>query len=140
MNTFKELEEYCEQFDLTSSLKLDEEETVSAIIGHDDVSGALVYDYDLLVEAFAKHFGKYDEQSEEKLRIEAVDWIDYNVIRSLPYPEQDYVAYDKEWNELGRMDVRKEDAKAKMEELAGPDGHVDIIDYVKPHIIHTINE
>lgn len=47
-----------------------------AIIGV-DVDGHVCYSYQKCVECFMKH----DKMSEE----EAMEWIDYNTIRSLPY-------------------------------------------------------
>ena len=57
---------------------LEPKELDEAIIGisHD---GRAIYDYDLLVKAFMKS----DNMSEE----EAIEWIDYNTIRSLPYQQ-----------------------------------------------------
>ena len=51
--------------------------------GYDDAvigvssDGCVIYDFDLMVEALVK--------DEEMTPTEAVEWIDYNVIRSLPY-------------------------------------------------------
>ena len=52
----------------------------SALVGvsHDDRA---VYDYDLMVEWLMKTEGFTEE--------EAVDWIDYNTIRALPYMGND---------------------------------------------------
>lgn len=57
---------------------LEPKELDEAIIGisYDDRA---IYDYDLLVKAFMKS----DNMSEE----EAIEWIDYNTIRSLPYQQ-----------------------------------------------------
>lgn len=41
-------------------------------------SGAVEYDFDLLVEHFAEHEGRVDDD-------DAVDWVSYNVIRGLSY-------------------------------------------------------
>ena len=51
-----------------------------AIVAFDEKSGRFIYDYQMLVEAFAEGF----KDSEEPYG-EAIEWVDYNVIRSLPY-------------------------------------------------------
>ena len=55
-----------------------ESEYDSALIGV-TTDGNAVYDYDLMVEWAMKEYG-WDET-------EAVEWIDYNTIRSLPYAQ-----------------------------------------------------
>lgn len=48
-----------------------------AIIGYDEVSLRIVYDYDKMVECLVKEDGmEYDE---------AMEFIDYNTIRACPY-------------------------------------------------------
>lgn len=49
----------------------------AAIIGYDNATYAVLYDYDKLVEAMMS----YNKWTEE----EAIEWIDYNTIRSLEY-------------------------------------------------------
>jgi hypothetical protein len=51
-----------------------------AIVAFDEKSGRFIYDYNRLVEAFAEGF----KDSEDPYG-EALEWVDYNVIRSLPY-------------------------------------------------------
>lgn len=60
----------------------DRERYYPAIVGFDHETGRFLYDYDLLVQAFAKSFtdGITDDPETD-----AVEWIDYNVVRSLPY-------------------------------------------------------
>ena len=61
----------------------DEMETYyPAIVGFDPESGRFLYDYDLLVQAFAESF---DDGTSEDPETDAVEWIDYNVVRALPY-------------------------------------------------------
>jgi hypothetical protein len=65
---------------------------ITALIGYTD-DGRAVYDYDLMVE-FLK---EYDEMTPE----EAMEWIDYNTIRTIPYmgekaPIIMYRIYDNE--------------------------------------------
>ena len=52
----------------------------AAIVGYDTKTYAVCYDYDKLVEAMAE----FNDWSEE----EAIEWIDYNTIRSLDYVDQ----------------------------------------------------
>ena len=53
-----------------------------AIVAFDDVTGRFVYDYGLLVDAFAKSFSDGITDDPET---DAVEWIEFNVLRSLPY-------------------------------------------------------
>ena len=48
----------------------------AAIVGFDD-RGRVVYDYDLMVKCLMDQDGMEE--------VDAMDWIDYNTIRSLPY-------------------------------------------------------
>ena len=52
-----------------------------AIVAFDNEGGRFVYDYSLLVKAFEKTFSEGSEDPET----DAVEWIDFNVVRSLPY-------------------------------------------------------
>ena len=60
-----------------------------AIVEVDCDKGKVTYDYDLLAECFAKEFAKDVESETGAICIdaltEAYEWIDYNVVRSLPY-------------------------------------------------------
>ena len=49
----------------------------SALIGYDVVSGRAIYSYNLMIE----HLMTVDGMSEE----EAIDMIEYNTIRAIPY-------------------------------------------------------
>jgi len=51
----------------------------------DCTDGQLIYDYDLLVQHFHAHegMGEHDEEGEEGLT--ATEWVDYNVVRGVPY-------------------------------------------------------
>lgn len=51
----------------------------------------LVYDYDLLVEAHAKDFAKSQDIDDDPRDSydDAQEWVDYNVMRSLPYMRDD---------------------------------------------------
>lgn len=61
-----------------------------AIVGFDEEKGRVIYDYGLLCECFANEFRKSDEESgdlvvDHDYDTDGVEWVDYNVIRSLPY-------------------------------------------------------
>lgn len=61
------------------------EEYNDAVIGY-TTDGRLVYDYDKMVACLVKQ----DDMEE----IEAMEWIDYNTVRSLPYiPEAPVIIY-----------------------------------------------
>lgn len=64
--------------------KEDRENYYPAIIKCDEERGVVTYDYGLLAECFAKEFAKSPEPDEQAMT-DAYEWIDYNVIRSLPY-------------------------------------------------------
>ena len=69
-----------------------------SIIGFDALSDAVVYDYNLMVDELANEY-YYDEGYKELFKdsdisdedfamqcvMDAVDWIDYNTLRALPY-------------------------------------------------------
>ena len=48
----------------------------------------VVYSYERLVESLAKTY-KEENQTEADAELEAIEWLDYNTIRSLPYMEKD---------------------------------------------------
>ena len=56
----------------------------SAIIGitHDNRA---VYDYDKMVDSLAGEYMKEEGKTEEEAVDMAVEWIDYNTLRALPY-------------------------------------------------------
>ena len=55
-----------------------------AVVGCEE--GRLIYDYDLLLQHFADCEGMRDDDDEDMGRYDmAAEWIDYNVIRGLPY-------------------------------------------------------
>lgn len=60
----------------------DRERYYPSIVGFDHETGRFLYDYELLVRAFARWF---DDGTSEDPELDAVEWIDYNVVRSLPY-------------------------------------------------------
>ena len=66
----------------------EDEEDIDAVVGY-TTDGRLVYDYNKMVDCLVKQ-----EDMEE---IEAMEWIDYNTVRSLPYiPEAPVIIYRTE--------------------------------------------
>ena len=59
-----------------------------AIVEVDCTKGKVTYDYDLLAECFAKEFYESDRSeydSFDDAMTAGYEWVDYNVVRSLPY-------------------------------------------------------
>ena len=57
---------------------------ITAVIGQDRISGRVVYDYEKMIEYLREQNGMDYE--------DAVEWIDYNTIRALPYfPNPPYI-------------------------------------------------
>lgn len=48
----------------------------------------VVYSYERLVQSLAKAY-REEDQSDADAEVAAMEWIDYNTIRSLPYMEKD---------------------------------------------------
>lgn len=70
--------------------KEEREKYYPAIVGFDEEKGRVIYDYDLLCECFANEFRKSDEESgdlvvDHDYYTDGVEWVDYNVVRALPY-------------------------------------------------------
>lgn len=139
MKTVEDLKEYLEAYGIEDSAYLSEPETISAIIGHDSQSGALIYNYDLLVDAFMKHFDD-GNQTEDELYDTAVEWIEYNTKRSLPYVIKDYKIVDDKDNELAICSSMSEASK-KAEEFSKNGTTVKVIpkEYVMPIILEGDN-
>ena len=135
MKTIEELKQYLEDYDIEDSAYLSEPETISAIVGHDSETGALIYDYDLLVDAFMKHFDD-GTQTEDDLYDMAVEWIEYNTKRSLPYTIKDYKVVDDKDNELAVYGSMSEASK-KAEEISKDGKTVKVVpkEYVMPIIM-----
>ena len=53
-----------------------------AIVG--EVDGHLVYSYEAMVESLARAY-REEGVPEEEAETEALEWIDYNTIRAIPY-------------------------------------------------------
>lgn len=67
-----------------------------AIIDIDCTKAIVTYDYDELVKCFAKFVMDSDDETAIEV---AREWVDYNVIRSLPYyGEHAPKIYQKDWN------------------------------------------
>lgn len=57
---------------------------ITAVVGQDRISGRVIYDYEKMIEYLCSQDGMDYE--------EAVEWIDYNTIRALPYfPNPPYI-------------------------------------------------
>lgn len=75
-NSVEELREYLEAQGHENTIFFENPSFVKAITGITD-SEQLIYDYDLMIAAAMEEEGwTYDE---------AIDWIEYNTIRSIPY-------------------------------------------------------
>ena len=75
-NTVEELCEYLEAQDHDETTFFENPSFVQAITGITD-SGQLIYNYDLMIESAMEE----QEWSYE----DAVEWIDYNTLRTIPY-------------------------------------------------------
>lgn len=75
-NTVEELREYLEAQGHEDTVFFENPSFVKAITGITD-SGQLIYDYDLMVAA-AMEEENWDAEG-------AIEWIEYNTIRSIPY-------------------------------------------------------
>lgn len=83
-------------------LEEDRERYYPAIIEVDERLGRVVYDYEKLAECFAEEFYHPEEKDStwDQAMTDAYEWIDYNVIRSLPYwGEHAPVVYEGEEDE-----------------------------------------
>ena len=69
------LEEKLLDYGCEGAAYLTEEYYDDAAIGYTD-DGRVVYDYDLLVECLMK---------EDMSEIDAIEWVEYNILRSIPY-------------------------------------------------------
>lgn len=78
-NTVDELREYLEAQGHEETIFFENPSCVKAIIGITD-SEQLIYDYNLMIEAAME-----EEQWEAE---EAIEWIEYNTLRSIPYMGQ----------------------------------------------------
>lgn len=64
------------------SILLENPSFSSAIVG--EIEGHVVYSYDLMVEYLTKQYME-EGMTEEEAETEALEWIDYNTIRAIPY-------------------------------------------------------
>ena len=78
-NNVDELREYLEAQGHEDTIFFENPSFVKAITGITD-SEQLIYDYDLMIEAAMEEEGWTAE--------EAIEWIDYNTLRSIPYMGQ----------------------------------------------------
>ena len=75
-NSVEELCEFLETQGYEETVFFEHPSMVKAITGITD-SGQLIYDYNLMIEAAMEEEGWTCE--------EAIDWIEYNTLRSIPY-------------------------------------------------------
>lgn len=62
-----------------------------AIIGVDQDGMRVVYGYDRIIKALAESYMKDDGNlSQEEATTMAVDWVDYNTLRGLPYIAEEH--------------------------------------------------
>lgn len=74
--TVEELREFLETQGHEETMFFENPSFVKAITGITD-SGQLIYDYDLMISAAMEEEGWTDE--------EAIEWIEYNTLRTIPY-------------------------------------------------------
>ena len=75
------IKENCCEEELNDIIVLEGDEFADGAIGLSQ-DNRVVYSYDKLVESLTKHWGLEDP-------MEAIEWLDYNTIRALPYMEAD---------------------------------------------------
>lgn len=69
---------------------LDDQAYDDSIVGVDESTGRIIYDYDKMVEELASEYffsqnAEEEFQSYDDCRQDAIEWIDYNTMRALPY-------------------------------------------------------
>ena len=77
--TDKEIEEYIEENGFNLSVYFTNPNYASAIIGI-STEGNVVYSYERMIDYLMK--------TDDMIYEDAVDWIDYNVTRSIPYTQK----------------------------------------------------
>lgn len=75
--TLEELKDILVEMEYPESVVFEDPDYLPAIIGVDDSTGAVIYDFDLMVQ----HLMDADGMEE----LDAVEFIEYNTIRALPY-------------------------------------------------------
>ena len=90
--TTEELKKVFEQPSMQEAVLIgsedEREKYFPAIVEVDCEKGKVTYDYDLLAECFAKEFYESDRSeydSFDDAMAAGYEWVDYNVVRSLPY-------------------------------------------------------
>lgn len=92
--TVEEVKEFLKKDSMKGSVLIgsedEREKYYPAIVGFDEEKGRVVYDYGLLCQCFSDEFRKSDEESgnlvvDHDYDTDGVEWVDYNVLRSLPY-------------------------------------------------------
>ena len=80
-------------------LEEERENYYPAIIKVDEEKAQVTYDYELLAECFANEFFDPSDKNADygQSMMDAYEWIDYNIIRALPYwGEHAPIIYEKE--------------------------------------------
>ena len=75
---------------LDQMIILEGDEFADGVIGITN-DNHVVYSYERLVQSLAKAY-KDENQTDEEAELSAMEWIDYNTIRSLPYMEKEGLA------------------------------------------------
>ena len=88
-------QEFMEKYSLdpeTILIGADEEWEIykNAIVGVTEDKCHVVYSYDKIVESLADSFMKESYDENRDYATEAMEWIDYNTIRSIPYLPENY--------------------------------------------------
>ena len=74
----------CDDDELNSIIVLEGDEFADGCIGI-STDNHLTYGYEKLVESLMDAYMKNDNVTEDEARTMAIDWLEYNTIRSLPY-------------------------------------------------------
>ena len=75
---------------LDQMIILEGDEFADGVIGITN-DNHVVYSYERLVQSLAKAY-RDENQTDEEAELAAMEWIDYNTIRSLPYMEKEGLA------------------------------------------------
>lgn len=73
----EERRELLNELGLEESIVFENPSYDSAIIGYDEATSRIIYDYELMAEYLMEHDGMSYE--------EAIEFIDYNTLRAMPY-------------------------------------------------------
>lgn len=83
--TIEDIKEYLTHLGFEDSVVFENPSYVDAVVGV-TTEGNVIYDYDKMVESLYEEFRESESsKDEEELRTMAIEFIDYNTIRSIPY-------------------------------------------------------